>query len=442
MQDFDTIIIGGGLSGLTTGIALARGGQRVAIATSGTSTLNCFSGSFDLLGYDDEGKEVQSPLSGAESLPATHPYAKVGVSRLGLLADKAADLLREAGISVSGKAEQNHHRITPMGIARPAWLTIDGCLTADQVAGADIVLVDIEGFLDFPVEFIKAGLEQMGAKVSVVSLQLNSMRGGHSSPYETRATSIARILTREEALRELGRKISSQLSQQDKDIKPVNVQCSMVNVQCSMVNGQSPTVVLPAVISFDSLEMLKEMVGCPMRIIATLPPSQPGMYVQTQLRNYFTSLGGEIFHDAKVTSGMVPQGMVEGIATGYSGNVTARSYVLATGSFQSHGLIADYRKVSEPIFGLDVVQTADGGKPITNYQRTTPDIFQSQPFMQFGVATDEKLHPILHGVRVDNLYAVGSILSGHDGIRQADATGVSLITALAAAQDILSLPTC
>ena len=421
MQDFDTIIIGGGLSGLTTGIALARGGQRVAIATSGTSTLNCFSGSFDLLGYDDEGKEVQSPLSAAESLPATHPYAKVGVSRLGLLADKAADLLREAGISVSGKAEQNHHRITPMGIARPAWLTIDGCLTADQVAGADIVLVDIEGFLDFPVEFIKAGLEQMGAKVSVVSLQLNSMRGGHSSPYETRATSIARILTREEALRELGRKISSQFS---------------------ILNSQSPTVVLPAVISFDSLEMLKEMVGCPMRIIATLPPSQPGMYVQTQLRNYFTSLGGEIFHDAKVTSGMVPQGMVEGIATGYSGNVTARSYVLATGSFQSHGLIADYRKVSEPIFGLDVVQTADGGKPITNYQRTTPDIFQSQPFMQFGVATDEKLHPILHGVRVDNLYAVGSILSGHDGIRQADATGVSLITALAAAQDILSLPTC
>ena len=421
MQDFDTIIIGGGLSGLTTGIALARGGQRVAIATSGTSTLNCFSGSFDLLGYDDEGKEVQSPLSAAESLPATHPYAKVGVSRLGLLADKAADLLREAGISVSGKAEQNHHRITPMGIARPAWLTIDGCLTADQVAGADIVLVDIEGFLDFPVEFIKAGLEQMGAKVSVISLQLNSMRGGHSSPYETRATSIARILTREEALRELGRKINSHFS---------------------ILNSQSPTVVLPAVISFDSLEMLKEMVGCPMRIIATLPPSQPGMYVQTQLRNYFTSLGGEIFHDAKVTSGMVPQGMVEGIATGYSGNVTARSYVLATGSFQSHGLIADYRKVSEPIFGLDVVQTADGGKPITNYQRTTPDIFQSQPFMQFGVATDEKLHPILHGVRVDNLYAVGSILSGHDGIRQADATGVSLITALAAAQDILSLPTC
>ncbi|MBO4594033.1 MAG: anaerobic glycerol-3-phosphate dehydrogenase subunit B [Bacteroidaceae bacterium] len=421
MQDFDTIIIGGGLSGLTAGIALARGGQRVAIATSGTSTLNCFSGSFDLLGYDDKGKEVQSPLSAAESLPATHPYAKVGVSRLGLLADKAADLLREAGISVSGKAEQNHHRITPMGIARPAWLTIDGCLTADQVAGADIVLVDIEGFLDFPVEFIKAGLEQMGAKVSVISLQLNSMRGGHSSPYETRATSIARILTREEALRELGRKISSQFS---------------------ILNSQSPTVVLPAVISFDSLEMLKEMVGCPMQIIATLPPSQPGMYVQTQLRNYFTSLGGEIFHDAKVTSGMVPQGMVEGIATGYSGNVTARSYVLATGSFQSHGLIADYRKVSEPIFGLDVVQTADDGKPITNYQRTTPDIFQSQPFMQFGVATDEKLHPILHGVRVDNLYAVGSILSGHDGIRQADATGVSLITALAAAQDILGLPTC
>ena len=37
---YDTIIIGGGLSGLTCGIALAKGGQRVAVIGAGQSTLH------------------------------------------------------------------------------------------------------------------------------------------------------------------------------------------------------------------------------------------------------------------------------------------------------------------------------------------------------------------------------------------------------------------
>ena len=57
-MSFDTIIIGGGLSGLTAGIALAKAGQQVALAAAGQSTLNYFSGSFDLLGYDAEGNVV------------------------------------------------------------------------------------------------------------------------------------------------------------------------------------------------------------------------------------------------------------------------------------------------------------------------------------------------------------------------------------------------
>ena len=57
-MSFDTIIIGGGLSGLTAGIALAKAGQQVALAAAGQSTLNYFSGSFDLLGYNAEGKKL------------------------------------------------------------------------------------------------------------------------------------------------------------------------------------------------------------------------------------------------------------------------------------------------------------------------------------------------------------------------------------------------
>ena len=51
---FDTIVIGGGLSGLTAANVLAKKGQRVAIVSNGQSTLHFTSGSFDLLGYDND----------------------------------------------------------------------------------------------------------------------------------------------------------------------------------------------------------------------------------------------------------------------------------------------------------------------------------------------------------------------------------------------------
>lgn len=75
---YDTIIIGGGLSGLTCGIALAKGGQRVAVIGAGQSTLHFNSGSISLLGYDAEGNTVASPLEAMEQLPASHPYHRVG----------------------------------------------------------------------------------------------------------------------------------------------------------------------------------------------------------------------------------------------------------------------------------------------------------------------------------------------------------------------------
>ena len=78
---FDTIIIGGGLSGLTCGISLAEGGQHVAIISRGQSSMFFSDGSFGLLGYDNEGNEVAHPAEAMGQLAATHPYTKMGAER-------------------------------------------------------------------------------------------------------------------------------------------------------------------------------------------------------------------------------------------------------------------------------------------------------------------------------------------------------------------------
>ena len=418
-MSFDTIIIGGGLSGLTAGIALAKAGQHVALAAAGPSTFSYFSGSFDLLGYNAEGKAVSRPLDEIKNLPASHPYAKIGAGNVAQLAAKAHSLLAEAGLSLKGDGINNHFRITPMGVARPAWLSLDDCLTCeapqpskgDEKSPFNFQILNIEGFLDFPVEFVAYGLQQMGAQATTHTVALNILQANRKSPYETRATSIARLMDNDEILRDFAAEVESQIPNPQSQI----------------------AIVLPAVFGLsgsEPLQKLRSMMGVPVYVIATLPPSLLGMRVQNVLRKHFVELGGNIFHESKVTSGIISGGEVTSIASGYSETVTADNYILATGSFQSHGLVADYRKVSEPLFNLDI----DAASSRTGWTR--PAIFESQPYMSFGVSTDSHLHPLRGATAVRNLYAVGSVLSGHNALAQADGTGVSLITALAAAASI------
>ena len=214
-MSFDTIIIGGGLSGLTAGIALAKAGQQVALAAAGQSTLNYFSGSFDLLGYNAEGKVVSCPLDEINNLPASHPYAKIGADAVAHLAAEAQTILDEAGIDLKGDASGNHSRITPLGVPRPAWLSLDDCLTADtdfQIPNFNFQVLNIEGFLDFPVEFIAHGLEQMGAQATTHIVTLKIMQANRKSPYETRATSIARLMDNDEILRDFAAEVKSKIT--------------------------------------------------------------------------------------------------------------------------------------------------------------------------------------------------------------------------------------
>ena len=407
----DTVIMGGGLSGLTCGIALAKRGQRVTIVASGLSTLQFNCGSMELLGCID-GKAVTSPLEAIATLPQGHPYSKIGTDRIATLAEQAKSLLDDAGVIMEGNAAANHWRITPMGIAKPAWLTLFGHLHIDdlnQLPARRVALMCVRGFFDQPNGMLANGLKELGFEVEKIEFTTDDITALRRSPSEMRASSLSKHLVSNNALQRVADQINS-------------------------LTGDAELVLMPSVLADeDAVRTLQSMVNKPLRMIATLPPSVPGARIQTLLRHYFRMLGGNYLMGDSAVSGTFDGDRLTAITTAKLGDMPlkADNFVLATGSFISRGLIADYERVYEPVLGLDVDADAE------REQWTRFGVLEQQAYMGYGVATDSNLRCLKQGKTISNLHAIGSVLSGHDAIKMGDGTGVSLLTALAAAQDIL-----
>ena len=408
----DTVIMGGGLSGLVCGIALAKRGQRVTIVASGQSTLLFNGGSMELLGQID-GKTVTAPLDAIATLPEGHPYRKIGADRIATLADQAQSLLADAGIRVEGTPAANHWRITPMGVAKPAWLTLKSHVRIDDLDKLPckrLALMCVRGFFDEPNGMLANGLRELGFEVETIEFTTDDITALRRSPSEMRASSLAKHLVSNTSLQRVANQINA------------------LAVNADMV-------LMPSVLSDeDSIDTLQSMVNKPLRLVATLPPSVSGNRMQALLRHYFQMLGGTYLMGDSAVSATLDGDRLTSVTTAKLGDMPLKAdqFVLATGSFISRGLIADYERVYEPIMDLDVDADAD------REQWTRFGILEPQAYTRYGVKTDSELRCMKQGKTIQNLRAIGSVLSGHDAIKMGDGTGVSLLTALAAAQSILS----
>ena len=207
----DTVIMGGGLSGLVCGIALAKRGQRVTIVASGQSTLLFNGGSMELLGQID-GKTVTAPLDAIATLPEDHPYRKIGADRIATLADQAQSLLADAGIRVEGTPAANHWRVTPMGVAKPAWLTLKSHVRIDDLDKLPckrLALMCVRGFFDEPNGMLANGLRELGFEVETIEFTTDDITALRRSPSEMRASSLAKRLVSNTSLQRVANQINA-----------------------------------------------------------------------------------------------------------------------------------------------------------------------------------------------------------------------------------------
>lgn len=415
---FDTIIIGGGLSGLISGIYLSQRGQRCVIISSGQSALHFSSGSFDLLNNLPDGTSVQKPLDAISELvkqAPTHPYAKLGETKFKELAQQAEEFLKNAGISTQGDHEENHYRVTPMGTLKPTWLTLKNLLISENEKCLPIQhpgIFNITGFLDFYTRFIADEFLKMGAKCSIHSINFPALENLRKNPTEMRSVNIARVFDKQENIKELARILKAE-------------------------SGNCDSIILPAITGLnreDVVDYLRKEINKPIYLLPTLPPSVPGIHTQQKLRSVFQQNGGVFMLGDNVLRADIKGNRISQIYSFNHGDIpfVGQNFILATGSYFSQGLIASTEKIYEPIFDLDVTFTPN------RTQWYNSDVFDTQPYQSFGIKTDSTFRCTREGKLFENLYAAGAILEGFNPLKEGCGAGVSILSAMYIAEQILS----
>lgn len=409
---FDTIIIGGGLAGLTCGIRLQKKGVKCAIVSAGQSALHFSSGSFDLLNALPDGTPVGNPLEEVAKVGASHPYAKI-CGKFGLYAAEAKKQLSDCGIAVEGDASANHFRITPMGTLKRTWLTFSDFTALDSenaLSGKKVLIATFAGFLDFNTKFVADSFEARGAQCKIIAVNLPEMQRIRKSPTEMRSANIARIL------------------------ENTNTLNALLSTLKENSNGFD-VVALPAVFGLNSSEpvkVLKDGLDVPVCLVPTMPPSVPGIRTQQRLRHEFERLGGVYMLGDSVVKAEFNGNRMVCVYTVNHGNIglSAKTFVLASGSFFSNGLTARPDSIIETTFGFDVDFDADRASWFDQV------LFKKQNYMTFGVSTDENFRVKKNGNVQENVYAVGSVLSGFNALHEGCGAGVAMLTALYVADNL------
>lgn len=403
---FQTVIIGGGLSGLTAGIELARKGQRVAVISSGQSALHFSSGSLELMGTDAAGNVTDRPFEAMTTLDEAHPYKIIGLDNVRRLAGRVKPMFDAAGVELVGDVDRNHWRMGPIGEFKPAWLTIADYLRVDNPQSfpwKSVALVNLRGYLDFFPRFIASSLERRGVKCTMPVVTVKALDEQRVSATEMRATNIARVL-RGDVVDALAAEINR-------------------------VSDDVEAVLLPAVAGYEDFEAshrLRKLVKKPMAFVATMGTSVPGVRAQMMLERHLRRIGGYYMPGDTVVSGQFDGARLKSVETFNFGadSLEADNFIFAAGSFFTHGLVAQPDRIYEPVFDLDV--TARG----TRAEWFDKDFFNPQPYMKFGIDIHPTLRAKRHGSVVDNLYVAGASLPGADALRQGCGAGVSIVSAL------------
>lgn len=411
------VVIGGGLAGLLSAAALAKGGVATTCVHFGVGTLALTSGVADIWGYQgvatgsqatgQQFEPVTGPLDAVTSAPPGHPYHAIGsaATQAGL------ELMRQlAGPELlTGDLSTNRWLSTALGAWRPTCLYPPG-----QAAGARglveaMVVVGLARLKDFYPQLIADNLRRSGLTARAATIDIAARAG----EVDTSGMAFARFFDKAAGLEQL------------------------IEALAPIVQA-GETVALPAVLGLEDLTVWQKVqtaIGHPVCEIPLPPPSLPGWRLHNGLVAAVKRLGVQFRSGVKVTGLASDQRSVTGVTLQSAGHTTqlpADAVILATGGLASGGLAVNQAgQVVETLLDLPVVNPL--GTPFV------ADVFGAQPAFAAGVTVDAAMRPLGEdGEPVwPNLHAVGGLLAGSIRWDELTREGVDAGSAIAAAKAVI-----
>ncbi len=162
----DLLVIGAGLSGLTTALAAAEAGLRVRIVAKGLGALYWSAGTIDLLGYPSgDTFAVDKPFDAMARLPERHPYRILGAENVRSSLRRFEQMVVEAGLTYAGAPDFESNQLLPsaVGAVRPVFLAPAAQQQGALRDSAPMLVVGIEGMRDFYPMLVAENLVKQGA---------------------------------------------------------------------------------------------------------------------------------------------------------------------------------------------------------------------------------------------------------------------------------------
>lgn len=407
--NYDAVVLGAGVAGLTAAARLAEGGAKVCVLAKGMGSTHLAPGTIDVLGYAPERvEELAGALPDFIAAHPEHPYALLGADAIAPALEWFTAKVEQGpqpGYRYTGALERNHLLPTAVGAIRPSALVPETMAAGDVRERSPVCAVGLRALRDFYPSLCAGNLERSGFAARGIELDLDVGRP------EANALGLARRFD-----------------------DPAFRGAFAARLVPRLRSGER--VAVPAILGLKdphgAWRDLEQRLGRPVFEIPTLPPSASGMRVYNALLAALRAAGGRIVIGAEVL-GVDREGeRVSALRAHTSGHDTvygARWVVLATGGLHSGAIaLSSDWSAREAVAGLPLQGMPGDGEP-----RFLADYFGEQPMARVGIAVDSSL--LAEGT--ENLFVAGAALPGAEPWREGSGEGIALASGNSAAQSVL-----
>ena len=392
VTEYDAIILGAGVAGLTAGTLLAARGYKVALVTTGEPTACLSTGCIDVCSRDD------NPLLGVKGLAPEHPFHLVPENKIRESLNNFQAAMMEMGLPYTGAPEENRLVLSALGTFKTSCLVPSTMKAVPQKTKDSIHIITFNGLKDFYPSYIIS--RHPNTKFSVYDAGVSSTMG------------IASHFENKEFLESFIGWLKGQ-------------------------NIGEALIAFPAVLGLESASEIVQTIATrvekPVFEIPTIPPSMPGRRLFNALKDYFRIKGGDIYWEWPVIGVEKSGKIIEAVMTASKGrpnSLNGKAFILASGSFVGGGLTAGRDTITENIFNLKVFAP---GPRETWFEN---DYFSfNHGIGRAGIKADSSLRP--EGSQWENIFVCGGILADTEIMKNGCGHGLALATAHLAAKSCM-----